>query len=189
VCAGIYVVSVQDANGCASYYTIQVTQPDYLMVTASQVDATSGNSDGSITLNVSGGTAPYQFSTDGGTTWQASNTLSNLAAGFYIIHVKDANGCMQIICVILGDSNVIGLVELNETISVYPNPTQGLVFIESNDIETVLIYNMNGQVISTSNTFIANGIVIDLAENATGIYLLEVKTINGEIVRTQVVKN
>jgi hypothetical protein len=189
VCAGIYVVSVQDANGCASYYTIQVTQPDYLMVTASQVDATSGNSDGSITLNVSGGTAPYQFSTDGGTTWQASNTLSNLAEGFYIIHVKDANGCMQIICVILGDSNVIGLVELNETISVYPNPTQGLVFIESNDIETVLIYNMNGQVISTSNTFIANGIVIDLAENATGIYLLEVKTINGEIVRTQVVKN
>ena len=122
-------------------------------------------------------------------TWQASNTLTNLSAGFYIIHVKDANGCMQIICVILGDSNVIGVVELDETISVYPNPTQGLVFIESSDIESVIIYNMNGQVISTNNTFIANGIVIDLAENATGIYLLEVKTISGEIVRTQVVKN
>lgn len=189
VCAGTYVVSVQDANGCASFYTIQVTQPDYLMVTASQVDATAGNSDGSITLNVAGGTAPYEFSTDGGTTWQTSNALTNLAAGFYIIHVKDANGCSQIICIILGDSNVIGVLELTEEISIYPNPSQGLVFVESNDVESVIIYTMNGQIISAVNTFTSNGIVIDITEHATGIYILEMKTYSGEIKRTQVVKN
>jgi hypothetical protein len=189
VCAGDYVVSVQDADGCESFYTIQLTQPDYLMVTTTQVDATSGNADGSITLNVTGGTAPYEFSTDGGTSWQTSNTLTNLSAGFYIIHVKDANGCSQIICVILGDSNVIGVVELTEEISICPNPTQGLVFVESADIESVIIYNMNGQLISTVNTFTTNGIVVDLTENATGIYVIEVKTKNGEISRAQVVKN
>jgi hypothetical protein len=189
VCAGIYVVSVQDANGCQSFYTIQVTQPDYLAVTASQIDATPGNSDGSITLNVTGGTAPYEFSTDGGTTWQTSNTLTDLSAGFYIIHVQDANGCMQIICVILGDSNVVGSIELDDDISVYPNPTTGLVFVEGKSIESILVYSMNGQLISTVNTFISNGVLIDLTENATGIYLLEMKTTHGEIKHTQIVKN
>lgn len=189
VCTGAYVVSVQDASGCQSLYTVLVTQPDYLAVTASQIDATPGNSDGSITLNITGGTAPYQLSTDGGTTWQTSNTLNDLAAGFYIIHVKDANGCMQIICIILGDGNVIGLVELADDISVYPNPTQGIVFIESNGVEDVIIYNMSGQIISTINTFTSNGIVIDLTENATGIYFLEIKTSGGDVKRTQVIKN
>jgi hypothetical protein len=51
-----------------------------------------GGSDGSITVNPTGGAAPYQFSVDGG-TFTSGNTLSGLAVGEHIITVLDDAGC------------------------------------------------------------------------------------------------
>jgi len=50
----------------------------------------TGSSDGSIVVTASGGTLPYQYSIDGGTTWQSSDTFSGLAAGSYNVIVEDA---------------------------------------------------------------------------------------------------
>jgi gliding motility-associated-like protein len=42
--------------------------------------------------NAQGGTAPYQYSFDGGATWQASNE-KDVLPGSYILKIKDALGC------------------------------------------------------------------------------------------------
>ncbi|WP_456315732.1 hypothetical protein, partial [Pseudomonas shirazensis] len=42
--------------------------------------------------NAQGGTAPYQYSFDGGSTWQASNE-KDVLPGQYILKIKDALGC------------------------------------------------------------------------------------------------
>lgn len=189
VCAGLYVVSVTDVNGCSSYYTIQVIEPDFMMVGGSQINATAGNSDGSITLNVSGGTAPYQFSIDNQVTWQTSNVFSNLGAGFYIIYVKDANGCTQIICFVLDDSNVLSAENMNQkNIVVYPNPTSDYVFIPLTDLQKITLYNPAGQVVEIHQTNSDNGTTLHMEPLADGIYLLEINTLSGESFRASIIK-
>lgn len=49
-----------------------------------------------ITVNASGGTAPYQYSLDG-TTWQDSNVFNNLPRGENKIYLKDSFDCNPIL--------------------------------------------------------------------------------------------
>lgn len=51
-------------------------------------------SDGSISIQASGGTEPYEFSFDDG-AFGTTASFSNLAAGTYVISVRDKNGCTQ----------------------------------------------------------------------------------------------
>ena len=53
----------------------------------------NGGTDGSITVTASGGTGVLMYSANNGTTYQASNIFSGLAAGSYTWVVKDANNC------------------------------------------------------------------------------------------------
>ncbi|MBS1513154.1 MAG: T9SS type A sorting domain-containing protein [Bacteroidetes bacterium] len=54
---------------------------------------------GSIIVNVSGGTAPYQYqlSEAGAGAWQGSNSFTALTASTYPVSVKDATGCITTI--------------------------------------------------------------------------------------------
>lgn len=51
---------------------------------------TLAGNDGTITVQATGGLAPYQFSIDGGENWQSSGEFTGLPQGTYQIVVKDA---------------------------------------------------------------------------------------------------
>ena len=56
--------------------------------------ATCDGNDGEITVTASGGTTPYQYSLNNGSTWSPNNVLIAPNTGnFDQIIVKDANGC------------------------------------------------------------------------------------------------
>ncbi|HRN78630.1 MAG TPA: PKD domain-containing protein, partial [Ferruginibacter sp.] len=88
--AGNYTVQVSGTNTCPVTTNITLTAPNPLVVTATATDALCGASNGSITLNVTGGTAPYTYVWSNGATTAA---LNNIAAGNYSVTVTDANGC------------------------------------------------------------------------------------------------
>ncbi len=91
VVAGEYFLTVTDENGCYTSTTVQVSEPDALMLESTLVDATcEGNMDASIAIQVSGGTAPYVYSWNNGST---DMNQTGLAAGLYDVVVTDANGC------------------------------------------------------------------------------------------------
>ncbi|OKL39446.1 hypothetical protein A3841_02480 [Pontibacter flavimaris] len=104
--AGTYSVTVKDANGCTYTQEVELTNiegPSDL--TAAATTATCGNSNGQINVSaVTGGTAPYTYSVDG-VKFQASATLSGLAAGEYQVTVKDANGCTVVKAVTVANAS------------------------------------------------------------------------------------
>ena len=60
-------------------------------------------------MNASGATAPYQYSIDGGNTWQNSNTFNTLTAGTYTIDIKDNNNCSDNINITITEPNQVNI--------------------------------------------------------------------------------
>jgi gliding motility-associated-like protein len=89
--AGCYQVTAVDANGCRDSLSITVDEPAAMMFTSSQdsVDC-SGLTNGTATISVSGGTAPYTYQWDNG---QTTATATGLDADFHSVVVKDSIGC------------------------------------------------------------------------------------------------
>jgi gliding motility-associated-like protein len=93
VIPGSYAVVVQDGNGCTVTSSAVVTEPALLTFTSNVLGSTCGLANGSITINPSGGTLPYQFSNDNGNTFQSANQFTGLTGGSYQLLISDANGC------------------------------------------------------------------------------------------------
>jgi gliding motility-associated-like protein len=94
VCDGNYNIVVEDANVCQASSSTTLTEPPVLSysATATNLLCFQDNS-GVINMSASGGTTPYQFSIDGGVTYQAGGAFNGVAANGYNVVVQDANGC------------------------------------------------------------------------------------------------
>jgi len=92
---GTYHCTVSDANGCVEDSPDQVlTEPSAVSETHSTIDASCfGVSDGQINMTATGGTSPYQYSIDGGGSFQGTGLFIGLSAGTYNIEIQDANAC------------------------------------------------------------------------------------------------
>ena len=92
IAAGTYSVTITDSKGCVLNTSISVTQPtaqlQYSVVTSDV--SCNGGSNGSISLNPLGGTAPYTYSWTNGSS---SQNITNLSAGDYTVSAFDANNC------------------------------------------------------------------------------------------------
>ncbi|MBN1111638.1 MAG: SprB repeat-containing protein, partial [Bacteroidales bacterium] len=95
IAAGDYQVIIKDANGCMSEtVSLTVTQPEKLIATFDVTNVICKNDNsGTITVNPTGGTAPYEYSIDY-KPFVINNFFDGLQANDYIIAVKDANGCI-----------------------------------------------------------------------------------------------
>lgn len=91
--AGTYTVTVTDANGCQTTNTATVSDPGSPQITPSGGSNVScfGGSDGSVSVTVTGGTAPYTY------TWSVGGSNgpinSGLSAGVVGLTVTDLSGC------------------------------------------------------------------------------------------------
>ncbi len=95
--AGTYSLTVTDENGCVNYSGGEITQPEApLTVDYSTIDASCyGYEDGSIELNVDGGTIPYQVIWNNNEYIIHNNLhrISDIPAGTYNIEIVDENQC------------------------------------------------------------------------------------------------
>ncbi len=101
---GTYTILVLAADGCTAGSTVDLTEAPAPAITSITPawPTCFGLSDGSIIIVANGSTA-IQYSTDGGTTFQASPAFTGLPAGTYEVVVQDATGCTATQTVILGN--------------------------------------------------------------------------------------
>ncbi len=85
---GEYCVTVTDGNACSASACIILTER--LRIESTDITQTcAGASNGAITVNITGGMAPYTFDWNNG---ESQATISDLAAGDYTVTVEDAIG-------------------------------------------------------------------------------------------------
>ncbi|TAI47570.1 T9SS type B sorting domain-containing protein [Flagellimonas allohymeniacidonis] len=100
--AGDYIVRARDTNLCEDPIdaAITVVAPTPITFTSTPTACYSGNNDGSITANVTGGNGDYQFSLNGGPflvptpTSATTYTFNGLSSGNYTVNVSDGFGCV-----------------------------------------------------------------------------------------------
>ncbi|MBK6836031.1 MAG: T9SS type A sorting domain-containing protein [Bacteroidetes bacterium] len=91
---GIYSCTISDAAGCSvvtGNLTVSNSASTLSLSNITVVDATCGNTSGSINLSVSGGQAPLTYLWSTGATTE--DIPSGLSAGNYSCTITDANGC------------------------------------------------------------------------------------------------
>ncbi len=93
--AGDYSVTITAGNGCSIVKNFTIIEPPAIVITkTSQIDVTCpSGSNGSLAVNVTGGTGAYTYSwaPSGGT----GTTATGLTAGTYTLTVTDANQCVK----------------------------------------------------------------------------------------------
>lgn len=92
-----YTITIKDGNGCTITASRIITEPTDLVFDYLDIKSVAcfGGQDGHIEQHVSGGTPPYEYSINGGTTFQTNQLFDTLRHGFYVPYVRDANGCFE----------------------------------------------------------------------------------------------
>lgn len=91
--AGSYFVRVLDSHGCSITGTVEVSSPDAISIKPTITNPTCFDANnGAISLELSGGTAPYTI------RWEDDNNVTtanreNLKAGEYVAVITDKAGC------------------------------------------------------------------------------------------------
>ncbi len=217
--AGIYQVS---GNGS---WSIEASDPASCMQIASSddmpyiSDQSSSNetaisaTDGTATVEASGGTPPYTVDWSNGATGTiaasgGSHTISGLAKGNYEAVVADANGDIAKACVYVGRDSTTGSgrggrggrgkisPEILSDLMAQPNPFSNRTMIRFGLAEathaTVSVFALNGEQINTlfyGQT--QEGQVYNMELNASnmpsGIYILRLTTENGIVQHQRIV--
>jgi len=165
--AGVYIMTVTDANGCAVNASYTITQAPKIVTSVSVTNPTcNGQQTGMALVGASGGNAPYVYSWN--TNPIQSGALANNLAGdtSYIVTVTDNNGCVV--------SDTAGLV--NPVAMQITTTTQGVSCLANENGEVAVIvqggnapytYQLNGliQVDSVFENLAVGTYVIFVVDN------------------------
>lgn len=168
--AGEYDVPFTDHNSCQSTLSFTIEEPDQLTMAVSTEPEFENGLLGSATIEVSGGTQPYQINWSVGVFDQFE--VGDLSADTYNVLIYDANGCE------VSSDFVVDFVtgvkdDQTQFIHVYPNPADEY-FIVKNErgvYAQIVCYDLYGKRIYSS--MCASTLIIDTASWADGIYIVQ----------------
>jgi large repetitive protein len=166
---GTYVITVQDANNCEATINATINEPTIIVANyVSATDATCGNPNGTFEVSGSGGTPPFDYSMDGGITYQTSGIFSGLLSGNYTVTVSDANSCVETIIVTINNLSSPTIDQVTEINATCNGTCDGQVAVNATGATQYSIDN--GNTFQASNIFnnVCAGTHVVVVTNAVG---------------------
>ncbi len=162
--AGNYFIEIKDKNDCKIYDTINVNEPNKLLIVSNSVDVScNGGSNGQSTIIANGGSPPYNFS------WntmpvQNSSTAVLLSAGNYKVNIIDDNLCQDSSLITINEPPPLNVNILNNSGQICPGGSLNLLASGANSYiwspSTWLNTSIGSNVVSSpisSITYIVTG--------------------------------
>ena len=148
---GSYTIHVEDANGCIGDSLVAITQPanlvTFLVITP---PSCFGLANGAVTLNITGGTAPYTFSINGG-AYGPSPIFNGLSAATYTVSVKDAHGCIHDTTFVMSEPAKLIITNITKTDISCNGGGNGTVIVTGSGGTPVYHYAANSAAYQLSN--------------------------------------
>ena len=105
--AGVYPVTIEDANGCQVMRDVVVDGPTGELVADVVTTPADDNCNGSTRLEVTGGTQPYFYDWFNRIEADSSDReLFGLCSGTYVAEITDANGCTTVASGTVGNTSI-----------------------------------------------------------------------------------
>ncbi len=142
--AGMYTATILDANGESLSETYNVNQPGAALIIEYTATPSFQNEDnGSISTEVSGGTEPYMYQWN---TGSSTNDLDNLAPGIYMLTLTDANECSETIEILIEQAEEVDVIVTTSNISCNGLTDGSVEFIPVGnvDIASIIWFADNG---------------------------------------------
>ncbi len=183
--AGNYKLTVTDDNNCKETKTVELTDPDELIITVDTIiEPTGSENDGAIKIFVTGGAEnSYSFKWNHGPTTQ---NVYDLPAGTYTVTVTDVAGCSVSKTFKIGEVWIDKLLS-SDIISVYPNPADNYANIKFDgavgDVE-ITVNNVFGKTVYKTSLNVGESnktYMIDTSNMIPGLYLIMVRTDEGDL--------
>jgi len=155
--AGTYTVTVTESFGCSVSGTVQIAEPAEISIAETHQDASCPDeSDGSITLTLTGGTPPYAV------LWSDANPAQNrtdLPQGTYSLIVTDGNGCNKPLDIDIGVTGTFNCVVVPDIITPNNDGFNDKWVMKNIDLypdAEVLIYNRWGELVFRTKNILAD---------------------------------
>ncbi len=153
LCAGLYVVTVTDNNGCTVTKSVLIEDPVYELTFTTVDPSCPGDCDGQATVFTSSPHGPYSYIWDTN-PFQFTQTITGLCAGQYVVIVTDTNFCSVIDTVILNESQYS--ISISQTSTTCLQACDGTATVTSNSPHLPLTYVWNTTPVQ--NTATASGL-------------------------------
>ncbi len=175
--AGEYSMVLNDNYGYEKSASYTIAEPTAIEQTLIEItDETNSDANGSIMIEVDGGTGVLTYEWNTGETTQ---TISGLTAGEYYVNVTDENGCkIEFGPFVVETTTNIGELDFVTSLSVYPIPANNYlnVNVSLNDAQStqIRVIDAFGKVITIQNHSTKDiNTRINVSELPSGVYYLE----------------
>jgi gliding motility-associated-like protein len=179
--AGTYVITVKDLAISTSTISVEITQPASSV--SGFIDSQTnvlcfGSNTGIVSVTGTGGVSPYLYKI-GTSSYQASGTFIDLAAGTYIVTIQDANLCTYDLSVPITEPafELTGTILTQTNVSCFGS-LNGAVTVAGSGGTSPYEYSFNG------GTYQVSGIFNNLAADSYTINVRDANLCTASIITT-----